>query len=156
MTGIEEYESERHCKSPGSPGALGGRRQHPLERSRVQQENAQGTPFADARPGKPPFRDHRSSGGLDSSALLALSKVLKNLAERKDITVMMAVPVPELVEPVANRIAIVAHGEILAFDTAEGLRKTANCAGDLKEVLERLIHPEVLNNIDKYLQNRTK
>ncbi len=100
--------------------------------------------------------DEPFSGGLDSSALLALSRVLKNLADRKDITVMMAVPVPGLVEPIAHRIAIVAHGEILAFDTAEGLRRRTGCSGDLGEVLEKLIHPEVFNNIDEYLEGRVK
>ena len=62
--------------------------------------------------------DEPFSGGLDSAALLALSRILKNLADRKDVTVVMAVPVPELVEPIAHKIAIVAEGKILAYDTA--------------------------------------
>lgn len=96
--------------------------------------------------------DEPFSGGLDSSALLALSHVLKRLADRKDITVVMAVPVPELVEPIAHKIAIVAGGEIIAYDTAQGLRQKTGCSGNLSEVLEKLIHPEVFRNIEEYLE----
>ncbi len=98
--------------------------------------------------------DEPFSGGLDSSALLALSQVLKRLADRKDVTVVMAVPVPELVESLAHKIAIIAHGKILAYDTTEGLRKIASCKGGLPEVLEELIHPDVFENIESYLQGR--
>ncbi len=100
--------------------------------------------------------DEPFSGGLDSSALLALSRILKRLAERKDVTVVMAVPVPELVEPLAHKIAIVADGQILAYDTADGLRRQSGCSGTLTEVLEQLIHPDVVNNIDKYLQEEIR
>jgi ABC-2 type transport system ATP-binding protein len=98
--------------------------------------------------------DEPFSGGLDSSALMALSQVLKRLADRKDVTVVMAVPVPELVESLAHKIAIIAHGKILAYDTADGLRKIAGCTGGLPDVLEKLIHPEVFKNIETYLQGR--
>ena len=64
----------------------------------------------------------------------------------------MAVPVPELVEPLAHKIAIVAEGKIIAYDTADGLRKTANCQGSLTEVLEALINPGNLENIEEYLK----
>ncbi|MBN1437148.1 MAG: ABC transporter ATP-binding protein [Sedimentisphaerales bacterium] len=98
--------------------------------------------------------DEPFSGGLDSSALMALSHVLKRLADRKDVTVVMAVPVPELVESLAHKIAIVVKGEILAYDTADGLRETAGCSGALPNVLEKLIHPDVFENIEDYLQGR--
>lgn len=98
--------------------------------------------------------DEPFSGGLDSSALLALGKILKNLADRKDVTVVMAVPVPELVEDLAHKIAIVSEGQILAYDTVEGLRRQTGCTGSLNEVLEALIHPGVFENIDKYLRGR--
>ena len=99
--------------------------------------------------------DEPFSGGLDSAALLALSRILKNLADRKDVTVVMAVPVPELVEPIAHKIAVVAEGKILAYDTADGLRQTTGCRGPLHEVLEMLIRPDVCNNIERYLEGKT-
>lgn len=98
--------------------------------------------------------DEPFSGGLDSSALLALSRILKSLADRRDVTVVMAVPVPELVEGLAHKIAIVSDGRIIACDTFDGLRKQTGCTGSLNEVLESLIHPGVFENIDKYLKRR--
>ncbi|MHC4758122.1 MAG: ATP-binding cassette domain-containing protein, partial [Planctomycetota bacterium] len=98
--------------------------------------------------------DEPFSGGLDSAALYALSKVLKQLAERKDVTVLMAVPVPELVEPLAHKIAVIDRGQIVAYDTADELRKQTGCGGSLTEVLEALLHPGVLENIENYLQGR--
>lgn len=98
--------------------------------------------------------DEPFSGGLDSSALLALNQVLKRLADRKDVTVVMAVPVPELVESLAHKIAIIVQGKVLAYDTADGLRKIAGCIGGLPDVLEKLIHPEVFENIESYLSGR--
>ena len=98
--------------------------------------------------------DEPFSGGLDSSALLALKSVLKGLADRQDVTVVMAVPVPELVETLAHKIAIVKRGEIIAYETADGLRKQTGCSGDLGEVLEKLLNPEVMANIEQYLDRR--
>ena len=96
--------------------------------------------------------DEPFSGGLDSSALLALSRILKKLAERKDVTVVMAVPVPELVEPLAHKIAVIADGQILACDSADGLRQQTGCSGSLLEVLEALVHPKSQTSIEDYLK----
>ena len=98
--------------------------------------------------------DEPFSGGLDSAGLLAMSRVLKNLAERKDITVVMAVPVPELVEPLVHKIAIIHHGELLAYDSPQGLCRQTNSDGPLTEVLEKLIHPKTFENIERYLEGR--
>lgn len=48
-------------------------------------------------------------------------------------------PVPELVEPLAHRVAVIQKGHIVACDTVGGLRRQTGCDGDLAEVLERLI-----------------
>lgn len=96
--------------------------------------------------------DEPFSGGLDSSGLHALQQVLKRLAERDDVTVVMAVPVPELVDGLADRIAIIQNGQILACDTTDGLRKITGIDGTLGEVLERLIHPEGPKNLENYFE----
>lgn len=97
--------------------------------------------------------DEPFSGGLDSSALVAVSEVLKHLAERDDVTVVMAVPVPELVKPLAHRVAIIADGELRAFASPETLCREAG-SDDLGIVLEKMIHPEVMTNIASYLEVR--
>jgi len=100
--------------------------------------------------------DEPFSGGLDPSALLALKRVLERLAEREDITVLMATPVPELVEGLANRIAILKNGEIIAYDTSEGLRDITRCSGPLEQVLEKLMHEKTLENVDHYIKDWNK
>lgn len=96
--------------------------------------------------------DEPFSGGLDSSALYALGKILKNLADRKDVTVLMAVPVPELVEPIAHKIAILSEGTIIEYDSPKALREKAQATGPFHEVLEHYLHPDVLENVDAYLK----
>jgi ABC-2 type transport system ATP-binding protein len=96
--------------------------------------------------------DEPFSGGLDPSGILALKRVLQRLAAQNEVTVVMTTPVPELVEELAHRIVLLRDGQVLAHDTAEGLRRRAGCAGPLAEVLERLIHPQTIDNIDHYFQ----
>jgi ABC-2 type transport system ATP-binding protein len=97
--------------------------------------------------------DEPFSGGLDPSGLLALKRVFLRHARRKELTIVMTSPVPELVEEIATRVVILHRGEILAFDTLEGLRRTTGCRGSLGDVLERLIYPETTQRIDDYFQD---
>jgi ABC-type multidrug transport system ATPase subunit len=94
--------------------------------------------------------DEPFSGGLDPAGILALKRVLKRLAEDQQVTVVMTTPVPELVEELSDRVAIISDGRLAAFDTVEGLRQQAGIEGGLDEVLQRLIHPDTLDNIDNY------
>ena len=100
--------------------------------------------------------DEPFTGGLDPSGILALKRVLQRLAERDDVTVLVASQVPELVEKLAHRVAVLRDGELLACETVDGLRSLTDCDGSLQEVLERLIHPEALENIEQYFQERSK
>lgn len=96
--------------------------------------------------------DEPFSGGLDPSGILALKRVLQRLAASNNATVVMTTPVPELVEELAHRIVILRDGQILAFDTADGLRRQTGSTGPLSEVFERLIHPQTLDNIEQYFK----
>lgn len=96
--------------------------------------------------------DEPFSGGLDPSGILALKRVLERLARRKDATVVITAPVPELVEELAHRIAIFRDGRLAAFDTLEGLRRLTDCDGSLSDVLQRLIFPETLQNLERYFE----
>ncbi len=98
--------------------------------------------------------DEPFSGGLDASALLALKMVLQRLAARDDITAVVATPVPELVEEFAERIIVLKEGTVAAYDTPEGLRRTTGCSGRLEEVLERLVHPQTMEHIERYFEGR--
>jgi ABC-2 type transport system ATP-binding protein len=98
--------------------------------------------------------DEPFSGGLDPSGLLSLKRILQKLAERDDVTIVMATPVPELVEEIADRIAVLRDGRIVAYDTIDGLRRITGCSGTLEEVFERLISPQTLKHLERYFESR--
>ncbi len=100
--------------------------------------------------------DEPFSGGLDPSGIIALKKILQHLAADCDVTVVMAAPVPELVEEMAHRIVILADGRVTAFDSADGLRRQAGCSGPLAEVFERLVHPQTVDNLRQYFEGAAK
>jgi ABC-2 type transport system ATP-binding protein len=100
--------------------------------------------------------DEPFAGGLDPSGILALKRVLQHLRETRQTTILMATPVPELVEELADRVALIHDGKMIAFDTVEGLRQTAGVAGKLDVIYERLVSPANADNIEQYLQSRGK
>ena len=99
--------------------------------------------------------DEPFTGGLDPSAILALGRVLKHLADSGEVTIVMASQIPETVELMAHQIAILGDTRIIACDTLEGLRAKTGCSGSLPEVFERLVHPQTLEHIESYF-NRPK
>ncbi len=98
------------------------------------------------------FLDEPFSGGLDPAGLLTLKRVFQHHARRKELTIVLTSPVPELVEEIASRVLILHQGEILAFDTLDGLQRMTGCRGSLGDVLERLIFPDTTRKLDAYFQ----
>lgn len=96
--------------------------------------------------------DEPFSGGLDPSGILALKRVLKGLARRGDRTIVLTSPVPELLDELGGRIAVLGNGELVMCDTVEGLRRRSGCEGPLGEVLEHLLHPQTLDNLHHYFE----
>src|SRR5258707_5563287 len=94
--------------------------------------------------------DEPFPGGLDAAAILELSRVLKHLAEGQDTTILMASQIGEMVEPLAHRIVILDGARVKAYDTLEGLRVKTGCSGSLAEVVEKLVHPQTLEQIESY------
>jgi ABC-type multidrug transport system ATPase subunit len=102
------------------------------------------------------FLDEPFSGGLDPAGLLTLKKIFQHHARRKELTIVLTSPVPALVEEIASRILVLHHGEILAFDTLDGLQRMTGCRGSLGDVLERLIFPDTTRKLDAYFQDFTR
>ncbi len=98
--------------------------------------------------------DEPLSGGLDSSALVAVTRILRRLAERKESTVVIAVPVPELVEELSGRIAVIQSGKMLTCGTLQELREQSQCNGSLAEILEKIGNPQALDKVETYLKER--
>lgn len=96
--------------------------------------------------------DEPFSGGLDPSGILALRKVLTHMAERDDITALIATPVPELVEQFAEKVAVMHEGAIVAVDSPAGIRDRFGGGTSLEEALERVLQPQTLTHVDDYLE----
>jgi ABC-2 type transport system ATP-binding protein len=99
--------------------------------------------------------DEPFTGGLDPSAIMALRRVLQHLADKSEATVVMASQIPEMVELMAHKIAVLSGTNIIAYDTMDGLRVKTGCPGSLPEVFEKLVNPETLEHIENYF-NRPK
>ena len=96
--------------------------------------------------------DEPFSGGLDPAGLLALKRIFQRHALRKELTIVLTSPVPELIEEIASRIVILQRGEILACDTLDGLQRLTGCRGTLGDVLERLVYPDTARKLDDYFE----
>jgi ABC-type multidrug transport system ATPase subunit len=100
--------------------------------------------------------DEPFSGGLDPAGIVALKHVLRHRVQSDSATIVLTSPVPEIVEEVADRILILERGEILAFDTLEGLRQQSGIRGSLGKILENLMHPETIQGLRDYFEGETR
>jgi ABC-type multidrug transport system ATPase subunit len=73
--------------------------------------------------------DEPFGGGLDPAGIMALKRVMQRLRDDRQVTIVMATPVPDLVEDLADRIAVVRDGSLVAFDTIPGLRQASGVEG---------------------------
>ena len=99
--------------------------------------------------------DEPFTGGLDPSAILALGRVLKHMAESGEATILIASQIPELIEQLAHQILVLSDTRVTAFDTLDGLRAKTGCSS-LPEVFAELIHPKTLENIENYFNRPRK
>jgi ABC-2 type transport system ATP-binding protein len=97
--------------------------------------------------------DEPFSGGLDPGGLLTLKRIIQHQSRRKVSTIVLTSPVPELVEEIATRVVVLRNGDILAFDTVDGLQRMTGHRGSLGSVLERLIFPETNRRLETYFQD---
>jgi ABC-type multidrug transport system ATPase subunit len=70
--------------------------------------------------------DEPFTGGIDPRGHAALRRVLDRLAARRRITAVFATQIPEIAVGLADRIAVVNYGRILAVGTADELREAAH------------------------------
>jgi len=94
--------------------------------------------------------DEPFAGGLDPSGIHALKRVLQRHAHGDEFTIVMATPVPELVEELADRVAVIKSGRLIACDTLANLQQQSG-AQKLDEIYERLVNPDTSARIDRYL-----
>ena len=93
--------------------------------------------------------DEPFSGGLDPAGILALKSVLQRLARDENVTVIMTTPVPELVEELAHRVAIIREGELIAYATTADIKRQTG-ASTFDEALQKLLYPESIDVVADY------
>ncbi|MEM6330163.1 MAG: ABC transporter ATP-binding protein [Planctomycetota bacterium] len=94
--------------------------------------------------------DEPFSGGLDPAGILAMKSVLKRLASGGQRTIVLTTPVPELVEELAGRVAIIQDGRLTHYDTPAGLRATAGTGASLDDALQQLVYPDTRTALGDY------
>ena len=99
--------------------------------------------------------DEPFAGGLDPSGIMALKRIIQHHRTNRDATIVMATPVPELVEELADRVAMLREGRIVAFDTLPDLRRQAGTHGRLDEIYERIASPHTHEKIERYFKEGT-
>lgn len=94
--------------------------------------------------------DEPFGGGLDPAGMLALSRVLDHLAHQRGRTIVIATPVPDVVEKLADRVAIVRDGIIGAVGRLDELHRYS-AADSTAAMYGRLVRPDVEEQIQHYL-----
>ncbi len=94
--------------------------------------------------------DEPFSGGLDPAGIFAFKRILQRLIQKQVATVVLTTPVGELVEELAGRVIVVRHGRIAADGSVAELRRQSKAGGPLEEVLEQLVHPQLMESILAY------
>lgn len=95
--------------------------------------------------------DEPFSGGLDPLGISAIRRIIEHMAHQGEHTIVIATPVPELVQDFADRVAIVVDGTIIACDSPRELqRQTATDRLDL--AYEKLVRPGDRSAVDAYIR----
>lgn len=84
---------------------------------------------------------------------MTLKRIIQHHARRRIATIVLTSPVPELIEEIATRFVVLRHGELLAFETLDGLQRMTDHRGSLGGVLERLVFPETTQKLETYFQD---
>lgn len=95
-----------------------------------------------------PFTD-----GIDPQGYDALRRILAKLAANRNITAVFATQILDMAVSLADRIAVVNYGRILAIGTPEELRESANLAENagFDEVFAKLASKETEKPIEDFI-----
>jgi ABC-2 type transport system ATP-binding protein len=97
--------------------------------------------------------DEPFGGGLDPAGVLAVARVLKSLSRDQGRTIVIASPVPDVVDELSDRVAIVRDGQIGAIGTIAELQALAGVS-TMSELYGKLVRPDLESYITGYLEKR--
>ena len=97
-----------------------------------------------------PFTD-----GIDPQGYNALRQILDKLAGNRDITAVFATQILDMAVSLADRIAVVNYGRILAIGTPDELRKSADLpeSAPFDEVFAKLASRETQQPAEEYIDS---
>jgi ABC-2 type transport system ATP-binding protein len=96
--------------------------------------------------------DEPFGGGLDTGGIVALAGVLKERASRGH-AIVLSTPVPEIIDAVATRVALLVDGHIERTGTPAQIRQAAP-DGTLAGGLDEAMHAEARGRLEAYLAGR--
>ncbi len=82
-----------------------------------------------------------------------LKSVLKRLAKDERVTVVMTTPVPELVEELADKVAIIRKGQLVAYADPRGIVSQAGTQ-TFDDALQTLLYPNKKDVVAGYFKDR--
>jgi ABC-2 type transport system ATP-binding protein len=97
--------------------------------------------------------DEPFSGGLDPAGILAFEHLLNRFTQDEKRTVVLTTPVPELVEEIADHLVILRDGRLISHASVEDLRRQSNGRGSLDQILEQMVFPDTLENVEAYFRD---
>ena len=95
--------------------------------------------------------DEPFSGGLDPSGIRALQAILRQLVRERGRTVLFTIPVPDLVEDLADRLLVLADHELIVDDAPAELLRRVPGARTLADALAKLAFPEQDDALSRYV-----
>jgi ABC-type multidrug transport system ATPase subunit len=96
--------------------------------------------------------DEPFAGGLDPSAIFALKRILLHHKQKRDRTVVIATPVPELVAELADKVGVIADGRLVAYDTVEAFCRRGGDVVSLEDAYQQIVNPHTLDKFQRYLE----
>ncbi|MEM6393144.1 MAG: ABC transporter ATP-binding protein [Planctomycetota bacterium] len=96
--------------------------------------------------------DEPFSGGLDPPALHALQGLFERLAADRSVTLIVAVPVPELIEAIADRVALIKEGVVSHCGTVTELKQQAGLSPDASfaTAADKLLGSDIDGKLERY------
>lgn len=97
--------------------------------------------------------DEPFTGGLDPSGIFVLKTILRHLANRGDITILMATQLPEIATDLAQRIVILKDGEVAATGGPRELQDNVGESTSIQEAMASLTSARTQESIASYLDS---
>lgn len=95
--------------------------------------------------------DEPFSGGLDPAGIRALKAILRHLSKSRGRTIVFTIPVPELVDGVADQVIVIGGQGIIIDATPADVVARAGTARTLSDAIAQLAFPENAATVAAYL-----